>query len=283
MKSLLRLPKRLARRYAYVPIISAIDRLSDENAEPDASGIVDGFMKTTIDEFLECPGLTERLQQSELRRLPEDGSRILLDWDVPAFVWQAVLTSKRLQEAVRNYIGPNVRLDDLYLKNVLDGLAVGSGGWHDDNVGYRLKVFMVFDTEGSPAGTVIIPSKRPRIYEVRLKDELNRLTRSTTQEHRDGEVLVNYTPGDCLIFDTNIPHRGDYTGGPGVRYCLIAEFIDRDKANRIYHHAPCGPGQGSRRILIPGIPEIKLEDQPLIDESLLSLTADGHEYGHQKT
>lgn len=281
MKAWLRLPKRLARRYAYVPIISEHDRESDELQEYEESGINDGFMKTTIDEFLETPGLTDRLRESHLRRLPEDGSRILLDWNVPEFVWQAVLTSKRLQETVQRYIGPDVRLDDLYLKNVMDGLAVGSGGWHDDNVGYRLKVFMVFDTEGSPSGTVIVPSSRPRIYKVQLRDEINRFVRSPTQEHREGEVLVDYKPGDCLVFDTNIPHRGDYTGGPGVRYCLMAEFIDRKKANRIHKHAPCGPGQGVHSIMIPDIVGVDPTTHPLIDASLLRPSQGGFEYGYQ--
>lgn len=280
MNSLLRLPKQLARRYAYAPVIAKFDRRSDEHADPAGSGIVDGYLRSSIDEMLDSDGLTEKLKRSELRRLPEDGSRVLLDWNVPSFVWEAVLSSDRLKETVQKYIGSRVRLDDLYLKNVLDGLSVGSGGWHDDNVGYRLKVFMVFDTEGSPSGTLIIPSKRPRIYKVNLKDEFNRFARSTTQEQRKGEVLVGYTPGDCLVFDTNIPHRGDYVGEPGVRYCIIAEFIDRDKANGIYRHAPCGPGQGSRRIRVPDLQDIDLSSHPLIDDSLLHKVDDGWEYGY---
>ena len=280
VKSLLKIPKALARRYAYVPTIAKIDRWSDLNASPDASGIKEGFMKSKIDEFLDAPGLTEKLRQSEMRRLPEGDKKVLLDWDVPALVWEAVLGSPTLLNAVENYIGSNVRLDDLYLKNVFDGLSVGSGGWHDDNVGYRLKVFMVFDTEGEPSGTVIVPTKRPKVYKVQLRDEINRLTKGTTTEHRSSELLVDYTPGDCLIFDTNIPHRGDYGGVPGVRYCLIAEFIDRNKADRIHKHAPCGPGQGARRIKIPKGLSQDINTHQLIDAKLLHTTDTGFDYGY---
>ena len=53
---------------------------------------------------------------------------------------------EKLANIVSKYLGPNVRLDDLYLKTVRDGLSSASESWHDDNVGYRLKLFMVFDT-----------------------------------------------------------------------------------------------------------------------------------------
>ena len=139
---------------------------------------------------------------------------------------------------------------------------------------------MVFDTEGEPSGTVIVPTKRPKVYKVQLRDEINRLTKGTTTEHRSSELLVDYTPGDCLIFDTNIPHRGDYGGGPGVRYCLIAEFIDRNKADRIHKHAPCGPGQGARRIKIPKGLSQDINTHQLIDAKLLHTTDTGFDYGY---
>ncbi len=280
MKKFLQLPRKVAQRYASAPVIAKIDGESDRTADVLGSGIRGGFLRSKIDEVLESPGMTETLKSSELRRLPSDGKRVLIDWNVPAFVWEAILGSSTLRNMVQKYIGPNVRLDDLYLKNVLDGLSVGSGGWHDDNVGYRLKVFMVFDTEGTPSGTVIIPHDRPRIYQVNLRDELKRFTASTTQEERNGEVHVDYEPGDCLVFDTNIPHRGDYSGGTGVRYCLIAEFIDRNKANLIRKSAPCGPGQGNRRIQIPEL-NIDPSDHPLMDAALLEKTQSGWDYGYK--
>ena len=110
VKSLLKIPKALARRYAYVPTIAKIDRWSDLNASPDASRIKEGLMKSKIDEFLDAPGLTEKLRQSEMRRLPEGDKKVLLDWDVPALVWEAVLGSQTLLNAVETILAPTLDL-----------------------------------------------------------------------------------------------------------------------------------------------------------------------------
>ena len=100
------------------------------------------------------------------------------------------------------------------------------------------------------------------------------------KERRSRQELVTYTAGDCLTFDTNLLHRGDYSAGTGVRYCVIAEFIDRDKADALRGRAPCGPGQGRQKIVIPTDTGVDLEAHPLIDQKLLF--KDGHSirYGY---
>jgi hypothetical protein len=92
-----------------------------------------------------------------------------------------------------------------------------------------------------------------------------------------------YEPGDCLIFDTNIPHRGDCHSGTGTRYCLTAEFIDRDKADCLRGLAPCGPGQSSQRIRIPALAGIDVANHPLIDASILAADGEGWLYGHPQS
>jgi len=132
----------------------------------------------------------------------------------------------------------------------MDGLSSGSEGWHDDNVGFRLKVFMVFDTEGQPSGTVVVPTARPQLYAVRVVDEFSRFLFTPKMDARDGALRVGYERGDYLVFDTNLPHRGDYSSGGGV---AIAKFIDRAKADAIVGRAPCGPGQGRKQLVIPAL------------------------------
>lgn len=280
INSLIKMPKNLSRRYRMARIIQSFDSSTDQRANPLQSGMSRGINKSKIDILLECPGLAKRMRESSLRRLPENNGRAYFSWDLPGFLWNALLNSKALQKMVTEYLGPNVRLDDLYVKTVLDGYDSTSEGWHDDNVGYRLKLFMVFDTEGKPSGTLVMPTDRPNLYRVRLVEEMARMLKKPIKERRARQELVTYTAGDCLTFDTNLLHRGDYSAGTGVRYCVIAEFIDRDKADALRGRAPCGPGQGRQKIVIPTDTGVDLENHPLIDQKLLF--KDGHSirYGY---
>lgn len=282
LKSVLKMPRLVRRRVVNSVKIRKFDKRSDDYGRFAESGLPEGYLKTTIDKILDAPGLTDRMIASELHVRPDEKARAYYSWDVPAFLWQAILNSKSLAHIVQSYIGPRARLDDLYVKSVMDGLNSVSEGWHDDNVGYRLKVFMVFDVEGQPSGTVVIPTPRPHLYNVRVADELSRFLFKPKTEERGGGMKVSYERGDCLVFDTNIPHRGDYSSGEGVRYCVIAEFIDREKADAITGRAPCGPGQGQKQLRIPKLDGVAVKGHPLIDANLLRPAEDSFLYGYPK-
>ena len=281
LRSIARFPKNFSRRYRLARVIEGFDARTDKIAKPEESGMSRGIHKSTIDNLLETPGLAKRMRDSDLRKLPNDGKRAYFSWELPGFLWKALLDSKGLQKMVSDYLGPNARLDDLYVKTVLDGYDSTSEGWHDDNVGYRLKLFMVFDTDGQPSGTLVLPADRPNLYRVSWSDELSRMFKKPIKEYRAKQELVTYAAGDCLTFDTNLAHRGDYSGGKGVRYCAIAEFIDRNKADELKGRAPCGPGQGRQNIVIPNDTGVGLRDHPLIDQNLLSQTENRIEYGYK--
>lgn len=272
MNKVLKLPKLLIRRYVVGKKIESFDRVTDELSDVSQSGLKGGVFTGRIDDLLGVEGLTERMQKSELRVTPSGEKRIHLSWDIPDFVWEAVLGSQRLEQMVLDYLGPSARLDDIYIKTVRDGLESVSEGWHDDNVGYRLKLFMVFDADGLPSGTVVIPTNRPHLYKVSLKDELGRMLGKPKKEIRQQELKVSYKAGDCLLFDTNIPHRGDYSSSEGVRYCVIAEFIDRNKADALQGRAPCGPGQGRKKIRVP----LQVIDHKLIDHRIINMNLYGY-------
>ena len=127
---------------------------------------------------------------------------------------------------------------------------------------------------------MVVPTDRPNIYQVRLADELARMVKKPKMDSRPNQQLVSYNAGDCLTFDTNIPHRGDYSAGQGIRYCVIAEFIDRNKANALRGRAPCGPGQGRHKITIPADTGIDLQNHPLIDPKLLQIDGGAAHYGY---
>jgi len=280
IKQVARFPSRLRGRLRAEQVIKTFDIMADESKVCDESIMPEGYLKTTIDVLLEAPGITMKMQQSGLRIQPKLEERIYWNWDIPEFIWQAILHSNTLQRLTTNYLGPGVRLDDIYVKTVVDGLQSGAEGWHDDNIGYRLKIFMVFDVEGEPSDTVLIPSKRPNIYRVKILGDAMRMLGGKDVKERDSEVRVSYCPGDCLVFDTNLMHRGDYSTGAGIRFCLVAEFIDREKANRVHNVCPCGPGQSRFSIRIPHGCYNDIASHPLIDPSLLHKDKSGILYGY---
>lgn len=276
-----KMPKLIVRRVSFASQIRRFDQRSDEICNVSKSGLKGGMLKTTIDQLMESPGLTARMIASDIHTRPAPEKRAYFSWDIPAFLWEALLKSTKLQAAMTDYLGPRVRLDDSYVKSVMDGLSNPSESWHDDNVGYRVKVFMVFDTEGQPSGTVVVPTERPHLYQFRVADELTRFLVKPKIEAREGALRVGYEKGDCLIFDTNIPHRGDYNSGQGIRYCVIAEFIDRDKASALRGKAPCGPGQANHRIRIPALTGVDVANHPLIDPAILERSGEEWLYGYR--
>ena len=272
----------MLRRRKNEKIIRFFDHRSDESISSVSSSLKDGFGQFQIDVILETPGLTERMRNSNIRALSTDGGRVYFSWDIPSFIWDALLNSRTLYKIVSDYIGPDVRLDDFYVKNVADGYDATAEGWHNDNVGYRLKLFMVFDTEGLPSATVVRPHQRPNLYSVNYKEEFLRTLKSKDTDSHPDEITVNYRPGDCLFFDTNLQHRGSYHAGNGTRFCVIAEFIDRNKSNALRGKAPCGPKQGRGSIQINAtVKKSDLKTNSLIDQTLLQETENGYCYGYQ--
>jgi hypothetical protein len=281
IKKILRILPRLLKRIKLSKSIKKFDQQSDVYFKSGKNNLDNGWSKTSIDEILESPGISEIMRNSELHRKPDIGKKIYYNWNIPDFMWTAILKSKLITDIAKGYIGPEARLDDLYIKTIVDGLESGAEGWHDDNVGYRLKVFMVFDVEGTPSNTLLIPHARPNLYKIEIKEEVKRMLGSPVKIKRDSEIQVNYLAGDCLIFDTNLRHRGDYSAGPGIRYCLVAEFIHRKKADALRKYSPCGPGQSAMQIIIPIRDKDLLLQHPLIDDSILEVFGDNFKYGYK--
>ena len=151
----------MLRRYKYSKIIEKFDAISDANYVEANNAMKDGYIKSTIDDLFENENFTAQLRNSSLRRAPDDGKNVYFTWDLPAFVWRLCFQAEA-RTCCKGYLGHNARLDDMYIKSVKDGLSSVSEGWHDDNVGYRLKLFMVFDVEKIPSGTVLIPKKKAK-------------------------------------------------------------------------------------------------------------------------
>ncbi len=90
-----------------------------------------------------------------------------------------------------------------------------SAEWHHDNVGNRLKIFIVLENESEQNGTEFIPFTHRTHwtrFSGRVGAEASALPARFEPQH----------PGDVLLFDTNVIHRGVYS--PKGRTILQVEF-----------------------------------------------------------
>lgn len=73
-----------------------------------------------------------------------------------------------------SYLGEDARLDDFYLfcfDPVKSEENCISGGWHNDNVGYRMKIFVCLEGDGS-VPTLYVPGTNRSLYRFNLKEAL---------------------------------------------------------------------------------------------------------------
>jgi len=277
MKKYFRILNFIVKRYCFAFKIRYWDRISDKSlSENELSG--KGFEIFEVSDLFDNPQILQA-SLSEVKKQSGDHG-IDMSWDLPRIFWEQVLQSKILLSKVKDYLGETARLDDAYLKTIKDGLSSVSEGWHNDNVGYRLKLFIVFDTEGYASPTLVLPAKRPNKYKFKLIQDTSRLLfgKSDVSE-RVKQIAVNYKPGTCLLFDTNLEHRGGYSEGSGVRHCVIIEFICREKARKISGFAPCGPKQGKGQITIKSPAEL-VKHSKLIDPEILQIQEENiYSYG----
>ncbi len=172
---------------------------------------------------------------------------------------------------ILSFIGPDARLDDIYMSlySPKDALRFGtSGAWHRDNCGHRLKLFVCIEGDGQMP-TVVVPKSNVKKYKFGIREILRLFNINSTKTYGNS-VSISYSTGDAALFDTQLLHRGSYEKSNSIRCVLILEFINRYKSNLISDFTPCGPG-GSRN------GEIKfnnsvfkiLENTKLIDKEII--------------
>lgn len=102
-----------------------------------------------------------------------------------------------------------------------------SGEWHHDNVGNRVKLFVVLGNESDQNGTEFVP----HTHRTRWPSFTGRQPAPDS-----GALFVPQRRGDVLIFDTNVVHRGRYSGSE--RIILQVEFSSILKSLLPFGH--CG-------------------------------------------
>lgn len=173
---------------------------------------------------------------------------------------------------ITNYLGKNVRLDDIYMfwfdPDKVTNWSL-SNSWHDDNVGSRIKVFVCFEGCGNTP-TMVVPNSHNHPYSPR-KEELSRFSGVRDIKNVGNQIALRYKSGDIAMFDTSCLHRGLYEQPSAKRTVLVLEFIDRDKSNRIVGYAPCGPGMSKvGKVLFDEDAFKMLRATGMLDESLIS-------------
>jgi hypothetical protein len=84
------------------------------------------------------------------------------------------------------------------------------------------------------------------------------------------QTLLRYYTGDCMLFDTNVRHRGVYDREHNSRCVIQFEFADRRKSDRLRNSGPIGPGNsGTPRFLIKEQIARAFQNQLLLDAALL--------------
>ena len=192
--------------------------------------------------------------------------------DIPLGFLKTVLKSQSLIQLTKEYIGENCRLDDIYLWSKSPKYQGGfdiSEGWHTDDVGKRLKIFISLDCEENAPTTLYIEGSNLRPYKARLFSNLLRYFGYISNK-KNYVIEHTYKNYEVFIFDTNGEHRGHYDSKTGERFFLVIEFINKHKANIISKDCPCGPGQSNKGIIyFPMEMKKELCNNPLIDKDIL--------------
>lgn len=193
--------------------------------------------------------------------------------DIPEEAMSVILQAPMLVRVVHSYLGAGARLDDIYLwsKDFEQQQTFDlSEGWHSDNVGNRIKVFVCIEASTDAPSTLVADRTHNRQYRIGLEEFGRFFGRIGTLANPDKVVEIKYGRNTVSIFDTNAFHRGSYAARKARRVCLILEFVDREKSDLLSGACPCGPGQSpDGRVTFAKSLRDQLWSHELVDRSLL--------------
>lgn len=200
-------------------------------------------------------------------------------FNVPTKFISKIINSEKLQLLLKLYINKDVRLDNVYLDVQKNNQNFNfSSGWHRDIVGKRIKMYICLDSDKNSSKTSIISnSKSFKLNNfILLAKRYFQIIGKLNSNQKKEEVVLNYKKDNFILFDTDLIHRGIYNGDSDAkRVCIVFEFIDRYKSNKIHKFAPCGPGERNKNFLIFESDEINsLKGSTLFDNSISKLNKD---------
>ncbi len=241
-----------------------------------------GYLSTNSNELFgfSISDLCEKYNLSDFQ-FNKDG--LYFTRNIPDEIISRIISSEKLKNIVFNYLGSNARIDDFYIKNQAPNSNSISEGWHTDNVGYRLKMFISYKADINSPKTIVMSNTHKKLFKFPLYETLVRLSsfyninvfnifKDKFKEDHSNIISLSYF-NDCInMFDTNANHRGDYAEYTSPRNCIVFEFIDGNKSNKLSKYAPCGPGQSpNKEINFSFSLEEELFKSDLIDKNILKL------------
>jgi len=145
-------------------------------------------------------------------------------------------TLRQIHPVVSSYLGEEAFLDTIQPVVIESGHTSVSEGWHTDNVGSRIKVFLCIEGDGG-APTQILPSTErvrsiPKLIS-HARHELPRYLGRTNTRNFEDAVVMHHSTGTLNFFDTDLLHRGAYERLETTRKILLFEFSDRRKHGRL--------------------------------------------------
>jgi hypothetical protein len=182
-------------RRTLIPVIDRTAPLRGRLAEAGGLLALGTFSEPLVEFYLSKLGdaARYRLRRAEIRALLGD------------------LAQYRVADLLNDYLGPLWSAD--YAAVWRSPAQSTSGQWHHDNVGNRVKLFVVLANASEGNGTEFIVNS----HTTRWPSFSGRLTAPA-----GGGRFVPQRRGDVLIFDTNAAHRGHYTAQE--RIILQLEF-----------------------------------------------------------
>jgi hypothetical protein len=184
-------------RKTFVPVIDRTAPLQGPLAKAGGVMPLPSFPRAGVDYYLGKLGSARRL------RFSRDEIRDVLKR----------LEYTDLPQILAGYLGPMWSAD--YGAIWRSPPQSTSGTWHHDNVGHRVKVFVILANESPQNGTEFMPFTHGH----RWTSFAGRLAAPEATP-----LFLRQQAGDVLLFDTNMMHRGMYT--PKERIILQVEFTN---------------------------------------------------------
>jgi len=130
----------------------------------------------------------------------------------------------------KDYIGEDCTLQNAELMKVdkSSNSTQGSGLYHHDTIGHRLKVYFNFDLKKNDRPTYYAEKSHFQTWPENHA-KVSRFNEEFIKSNFNIVALKKETDDEILIFDTNGLHRGHYEKSNFSRYSLILEYASKKK------------------------------------------------------
>jgi hypothetical protein len=130
----------------------------------------------------------------------------------------------------KKYIGDDCKLQnaELMMVDKISNSSQGSGLFHHDTIGHRLKIYFNFDIEKNDRPTYY--AEKSHFYTwPENHSKVSRFNEEFVKKNFNIVPLKKDTDDEIIIFDSNGLHRGHYEKSNSSRYSLVLEYASKKK------------------------------------------------------